>query len=294
MGTFGRWHSHWRMFARLAPVFALLIAAANADEPQSTVRSVRFTLVLENPTGKPMLGKKMWLYGPAARSPTQSLQRLDIDTPHVAHTDARGNTIVELGPLDLAPYQTRVIAVAARLAVSATPPSSRDPRPDRQLVESQPFIESDDPRVAALAKTLQGRDAMASARAIYEWVRHNLSYAGYIADELGARYALEHRTGDCTEYADLAAALARSLGIPARVLGGYVVESDAVLRAADYHNWTELWLGDRWVLLDAQKEHFGEAAEQYIAFHILGSQSEDSMQGAERFRADEGLVVRWN
>jgi transglutaminase-like putative cysteine protease len=208
--------------------------------------------------------------------------------------DAAGNTLVELGPLDLAPYQSRVIAVAARLAVSAAPRSSHDGRPDSRFLEPQPFIESDDPRVAELARTLRGDDALASARAIYEWVRKNLSYAGYIADELGARYALENRRGDCTEYADLAAALARSLDIPARVLGGYVLESDAVLRAGDYHNWTEVWTGDRWVLLDAQKEHFGEAAERYIAFHILTSQSNDSLQGAERFRADEGLVVRWN
>jgi transglutaminase-like putative cysteine protease len=286
---------------RFLAALLLLIPAATvaADQHEAVRRNVRFTLVVENPSGDPARGKKVWLYGPLPRSSTQpslSLQRLDIETPHVTHQDPAGNTVVELGPLDFAPYQSRVISIAANLVVGdePQPPPSKNLHAAADLVEPQPFIEATDPGIASLAASLRGADAAASARAIYDWVRTNLTYAGYIADELGARYALEHRRGDCTEYADLSAALARALGIPARVIGGYVVESDAVLRGRDYHNWTEVWLGDRWLILDAQKQRFDEHADQYIAFHIVAPKSSGPMNGAERFRADDGLVVRWN
>jgi transglutaminase/protease-like cytokinesis protein 3 len=55
--------------------------------------------------------------------------------------------------------------------------------------------------------------------------------------------------GDCTEHAMLLAALCRARQIPARVAIGLVYYPSAGGFA--YHMWTEVWIKDRWIPLDA-------------------------------------------
>ncbi len=55
--------------------------------------------------------------------------------------------------------------------------------------------------------------------------------------------------GDCTEHAVLLAALARARGIPARAAVGLVYMQGA--QSLGYHMWTEVYIGNRWIPLDA-------------------------------------------
>ena len=59
----------------------------------------------------------------------------------------------------------------------------------------------------------------------------------------------DRREGDCTEHAMLLAALCRARQIPARVAIGLVYYPSADGFA--YHMWTEVWIEDRWIPLDA-------------------------------------------
>lgn len=67
---------------------------------------------------------------------------------------------------------------------------------------------------------------------------------------------LENRTGHCELFASAEVLLLRSLGVPARVVGGYrVVERNELaghwtVRNRNAHAWVEVWLGDRWVTRD--------------------------------------------
>jgi transglutaminase-like putative cysteine protease len=74
--------------------------------------------------------------------------------------------------------------------------------------------------------------------------------------------------GDCTEHAVLTAALARSLGVPARVVIGMVVLRPAERYATFGHAWAELREGERWVVADAA---LGEAAAhaRYVPLGLL-------------------------
>ena len=61
------------------------------------------------------------------------------------------------------------------------------------------------------------------------------------------------RSGDCTEHSVLLTALLRAAGIPARAVTG-LVYVDALAGERDlfgYHMWTQAWIGDRWLDLDA-------------------------------------------
>ncbi|MEM8765937.1 MAG: transglutaminase-like domain-containing protein [Pseudomonadota bacterium] len=60
---------------------------------------------------------------------------------------------------------------------------------------------------------------------------------------------IKERRGDCTEFADLLTALARSQGLAARTIFG-LAYADGQTPAFDYHAWNELYLDGRWVAMD--------------------------------------------
>lgn len=255
------------------------------------IRSLRFTLTIENPTAQTLVNQRIWLYMPANYTATQHLDVLNIEVPHLVTADALGNTIIEL-PFDhFAAYATRIVNISMQVRMLNEPEVQPLRMPDTFLAHEL-FIEVNDPEIQALARELRRDTALATTRVIYDWVRMNLRYAGYIADDLGARYALQNLRGDCTEYAYLAVALARANGVPARVMGGYVVDHDATPRSGEYHNWAEVYVDGTWRLLDAQKENFLAKAEQYVAFRIVSSQIENAVGTAHRFRVKGSLIVR--
>lgn len=67
---------------------------------------------------------------------------------------------------------------------------------------------------------------------------------------------LNSRRGFCTHYASALAFIARSVGIPARLVGGYLggvynPNGEYIqVRQMEAHAWTEVWLDDRWVRID--------------------------------------------
>jgi transglutaminase-like putative cysteine protease len=257
----------------------------------SIIRSLRFTITIENPTAQILVNQRVWLYMPAKLTATQRLQVLNVGAPHLVTADVLGNTIIEL-PFDhFAAYATRIVNVSAQVRMFSEPEVQPLGGPDTFLAH-EPYIEVNDPAIQMLARKLRRDTSLATVREIYDWVRENLGYAGYIADDLGARYALQNLRGDCTEYAYLAVALARANGVPARVMGGYVVDRDATPRAGEYHNWAEVYVDGAWWLLDAQKENFLTKTEQYVAFRIVSGQFENAVGTAHRFRVLGNLIVR--
>ena len=92
--------------------------------------------------------------------------------------------------------------------------------------------------------------------------------------DVGYASALEtikSRRGDCTEHAVLLTALARSLGIPARVVTGivYVDRFGGASRVFIPHAWTQAWIANRWISFDS-------AERRYDSTHIaMGTGSGD-------------------
>jgi hypothetical protein len=119
-----------------------------------------------------------------------------------------------------------------------------------KALQSTQFIQKDHPLIKELCqKSVQGKkNALDAAYAIETFV------SGYIEEKnlsVGYASALEvakSRQGDCTEHAVLTAALARAAGIPARVVMGIVHVEDRLFMG---HAWTEAYIGDRWIGLDA-------------------------------------------
>jgi hypothetical protein len=71
----------------------------------------------------------------------------------------------------------------------------------------------------------------------------------------------QSKEGDCTEHAVLLAALARARDIPARGAMGLVYYPSGSGFA--YHMWTEVWINDRWIPLDATLGRGGIGAAHF-------------------------------
>lgn len=114
------------------------------------------------------------------------------------------------------------------------------------------FLQSDHPRIRALANEILGdeRDAKRAAVRLNDWVYEHLRKVPTISIP-NALQVLDMGEGDCNEHATLLAALARAAGLPARVAAGAVYLDGAFY----YHAWCEVWLG-RWVSIDPALHQF--------------------------------------
>jgi transglutaminase-like putative cysteine protease len=83
------------------------------------------------------------------------------------------------------------------------------------------------------------------AQKVMDWIHKNIEKRPVLSlpDALST---LENRVGDCNEHAVLFAALARAIGIPAKVEAGLVYLKGRFY----YHAWNLLYLG-RWITADA-------------------------------------------
>lgn len=92
---------------------------------------------------------------------------------------------------------------------------------------------------------------------------HSFSFASTVA---------KSRSGDCTEYAVLSAALARALAIPARVVVGTIIVDDGSTVEAIGHAWNEFWFDGRWWRIDAAMYGAESAKTFYLPSHILNNE----------------------
>ena len=76
--------------------------------------------------------------------------------------------------------------------------------------------------------------------------------ADYTEAMAPADHVAKTRSGDCTEYAMLAAAMCRAQGVPSRTAIGLVYVNNLLGKPGlAFHMWTEVWIKGRWLPLDA-------------------------------------------
>ena len=115
-------------------------------------------------------------------------------------------------------------------------------------VEVKPtvLLQSDHPRIVEAAHEAAGNatDPAEVTRRLARYVYERLRKVPTMSVP-NALQVLDGGEGDCNEHAVLFAALARALGLPARVIAGVVYANGAF----QYHAWDEVWLG-KWVSVD--------------------------------------------
>jgi hypothetical protein len=141
--------------------------------------------------------------------------------------------------LDANTAEVKVYAVRPNLPgntdAPTDPPTDADRKPNN-------WIQSDNPKIIALAKEAAGKetDPWLTAVKMEQFVHNYIKLKDYSQAFASAAEVLETREGDCTEHAVLLAALCRARGIPARVAIGLVYMP--ATQEFGYHMWTEIFI----------------------------------------------------
>jgi hypothetical protein len=126
-----------------------------------------------------------------------------------------------------------------------------------QFLRPEPFIESDAPEIVAEAKIAIGRavSGRARAEALTRYVNALLDKKPTVSLP-SAREVLRTKVGDCNEHTALYVAMARAIGIPARIAVGLVYVHGAFY----YHAWPEVYVeegaGGLWLPVDPTLNQF--------------------------------------
>lgn len=125
--------------------------------------------------------------------------------------------------------------------------------PDKEYLESNVFIDSDDKRIQTLAKSILRKieDPWQQALALERWVHDNMKVSTALGFPSASEIAKDLE-GDCRQHALLLAALCRAAGIPSRTAIGVVYVREAGRSPHfGFHMWGEVWVKGKWVALDA-------------------------------------------
>lgn len=280
-------------FAVAVPGWPLAMAA-RAESDAVVRRRLRFNLTFTNPHQHDLTDQQFACYLPAQLDAAQLLHRIDVSMPHKIETDALGHRVLLLPFERVAGLSQKIVALTVEVDCLAPAPLLPEAAltTRAQWLGPERFIEADAQVIRTLAASLKSSGELQTARQIYDWVRTNLTYAGYVANDRGALDALESRRADCTDYAYLVVALARANGIAARMVGGYVVDRDVAPRSEEYHNWAELYMHGAWRMVDAQKENWLASTAQYIVFRICREAITNSVGLAHRYQMRGQLLVK--
>ncbi|HEU4781034.1 MAG TPA: transglutaminase-like domain-containing protein, partial [Steroidobacteraceae bacterium] len=120
----------------------------------------------------------------------------------------------------------------------------------RTWLEPTFVIDFTEPEFEPLRKELEARATKPTRQQLVEYVA-SLIEASDERDWDLASVVAHRRKGDCSEHAVLTAALARLLGIPARVVVGVALVSDEKNHGAFGHAWAEIFEDGKWKVADA-------------------------------------------
>lgn len=125
-------------------------------------------------------------------------------------------------------------------------------------------VQSDDPAIVALANSLvdPSMDELAKAKSLHDWITSNIQYDAtsyfsnsYLNKVYDASSALKTHVSICYGYSNLFAAMARVVGLRAKVINGAIIwpqlgQSWAVQGTTQVHAWNEVLVNGQWITLD--------------------------------------------
>jgi transglutaminase-like putative cysteine protease len=142
------------------------------------------------------------------------------------------------------------------------------------------------PRTVAYAKELRARHR--TDNAVLQAALARFSKEGYVytlsppllGEQSVDEFLFDAKTGFCEHYASAFAVMMRAAGIPARIVTGYLggeinpIGDYLIVRQADAHAWTEIWLKDRgWIRVDPTAAVSPARVEQGISAAVAGGAS---------------------
>ena len=222
--------------------------------------------------------------------------------------DDQGNWFlyVEAKGPGIAPFEVVETFDIRRREVSA----SVDPKKSRALTDAEKkeyaaylapstYIPvNDEFRKTALAATGGDPNPVSASRKLYDWTLQNVEYWVKHPDRLkasptgNAEYCMANKTGNCTDFHSLWTALARSAGIPTRMVYGSFFKKDLAGKDADqsYHCWIEFWApGIGWI------PHDVAVADVFVGDFEINKDNEEKVRltTADGYKGKDQKKVDW-
>lgn len=131
---------------------------------------------------------------------------------------------------------------------------------------AEPGIQKDDPQIAAALSRIVPEEKPTILQAVTLVHRHlqdnmaNRNFSGYT----DALTALKLGEASCNGKSRLFVALMRKLNIPARLVGGLVMEQGSKRTS---HQWVEVYVNGHWVPFDTINDHFAEIPANFLTLY---------------------------
>ncbi|MCA9414228.1 MAG: hypothetical protein KC944_23655, partial [Candidatus Omnitrophica bacterium] len=150
--------------------------------------------------------------------------------------------------------------------IPATSPSNL-----KRWLETEEYIESDDPAILAKSEELMKGDRRIkhAVTVFYDFVSSGVAYKPY-KGKTSAVTALKLREASCNGKNRLLVALCRSQGIPARIAGGLVLSKkkrEEAITKKTTHSWTEIYINGQWVPFCPTNGYFAEIPAHYLELY---------------------------
>jgi len=190
----------------------------------------------------------------------------------------------------------------------------------RDYLSTSYGIQSDHAEIIALAKeiTSKHRDDYSKVKAVHDWLATNIYYdlEAYFSNRRAYSFismdVLKNKRGVCQGYANLSAALLRSVGIPCRVVTGLGLgmstngKWDAQnLEKRINHAWNEVYVSGRWIIMDVtwdcdmtyingnyytgmglKHQYFDPTIDSFSLSHRIEPENPDGVLRMERIKED--------
>ena len=123
-------------------------------------------------------------------------------------------------------------------------------------------IQSQHPVIDSLANRLKQKDVKGTLQANFDFV-HAItnSNTGVLTDALTT---LQRNRASCNGKSRLFVALCRAQGIPARVVGGLILEDT---RKRTSHLWSSVYYNEQWIPFDVLNQHFAYLPPNYLELY---------------------------
>ncbi len=205
----------------------------------------------------------------------QTVEKENVESSHLAYSLARSGpnrravwSARGVTGHELATYNATVAIHAKRyeipdgIAIPKSYPPSLTP-----YLQPTETIQSDSEEIISKAREIvetSGAEDLASViRALYVFVRDDVDGSDY-ENTLDALTTLKWREAFCGGKSRLLVAMLRSVGIPARMIGGLILTSGSKRVS---HAWLEAWVNGVWVPMDALNDHFAEHPANYLILY---------------------------
>ncbi|CAK9888154.1 MULTISPECIES: transglutaminase family protein [Pseudomonas] len=177
--------------------------------------------------------------------------QLDLPRPVRAQLDPFGNILHVLSLEE--PHSDLVIAARGLVAIDESREAEHELQSPLPFLRFTRLTEADEALRSFASQQCRKRRDRSALIELMNALNQRMAYRpGSTAVDTSAAQAFAGGAGVCQDHTHAFLACARSLGVPARYVSGYLFDSDSQQMAS--HAWAEAWLEDAWYSFDVTNQ----------------------------------------